>query len=144
MSGDEELDKLLFSMSRSSKKNSEPDAKDDPQVEASKQLPGKADESGQDSGFDPLDLVELGDQQRSLITWLSRHPQAVFSDIQETFEIPQEDLEDLLTQLIDEQRIKCVEKNGELCYSAPIRGRADRRLRGFPEDLWKKAGLDGD
>ena len=144
MSGDEELDNLLFSMSRPSKKNSEPDIKDDPQAEAAKQAPGKADASEQASGFDPLDLVDLEERQRSLITWLTRHPQALFSDIEEAFEIPKEDLENILTQLIDEQRIKCVEKDGELCYSAPIRAQANRRLRGFPEDLWKKAGLDND
>lgn len=144
MSGDEELDKLLFSMSRSSKENKKTDAGNDPQGEASEQLPSKADEPGQDSGFDPLDLVDLEDQQRSLITWLTRHPQAVFSDMQEALGFSKEDLENLLAQLIEEQRIKCVEQDGEPCYSAPIRAQANRRLRGFPEDLWKKAGLDGD
>ena len=142
MSEDEELDKLLFSIPKSSKRKKETDSKENPQVEESKQPATKSGESGQDPGFDPLDLIDLEDQQGSLITWLTRHRQATLSDIQEALAIPQEDLEDLLGQLLEAQRIKSVERDGETTYSVSIHGRASRRLRGFPEDLWKKAGLD--
>ena len=142
MSGDEELDKLLFSIPKSSRKKKETGSKENPQVEDPKPSAANAGESGQESGFDPLDLVDLEDQQRSLILWLTRHPQANLAEIEKAFTIPPEDLEGLLAQLIKEQRIKSVEQDGETTYSAPIHGQASRRLRGFPEDLWKKAGLD--
>ena len=58
MSGDDELDKLLFSVSRSPKKKNETDSARDPQVEDAAEPDNKTG-SGQDLGFDPLDLVDL-------------------------------------------------------------------------------------
>jgi len=49
-----------------------------------------------------------------------------------------------LAKLQEEKRIRSVERGDKILYSAPIHGRASRRLRGFPKDLWKKAGLDED
>jgi len=135
MSGDEELDKLLFSIPKSSKKK-------DPPAGESGQPAKKQPESNQASGFDPLDLVELTSNQRKIVTWLSRHPQSRAQDLEEALEIPEKELENLLAELLKEKRIKSVERDGVTTYSAPIHGQASRRLRGFPEDLWKKAGLD--
>jgi len=142
MSGDEELDKFFFSIPKSSKRNKETVSDETPQSEESKLAANEAGEPGQVSGFDPLDLVELEDQQRNLITWLTRHPQATLSDIEDAFTIPREELERSLTQLLEDKRVKCVERGGETCFSTAIHGKSSRRLRGFPEDLWKKAGLD--
>jgi predicted HTH transcriptional regulator len=144
MSGDEELDKLLFSIPKSSKKKKQADSKENPPVDEPEQAAEKSAEADQDSGFDPLDVVELTDKQRKTVTWLSRHPRSSFQDIQEALEIPAEDLHGLLAELLEEKRIRSVERDGKILYSAPIRGRASRRLRGFPKELWKKAGLDDD
>lgn len=141
MSGDEELDNLLYSISNSSKKKKGKARRDSP-VDLPRQPSTKSGESGQTSGIDPLEVVELSDQERKVVTWLSRHRRSSFEDIQKAVEIPLEDLQSLLDDLLKEKRINSVERNGKTLYSAPIHGRASRRLRGFPEDLWKKAGLD--
>ena len=144
MSGDDELDKLLFSISDSSKKNKEDDSKESHPADEPQSPSTKRDESDQTTGFDPIDVVELTEQQRKIVTWLSRHSRSSFQDIQEALEIPAEELQGLLAELLEDKRIRSVERNGKTLYSAPIHGRASRRLRGFPEDLWKKAGLDDD
>lgn len=144
MSGDEELDKLLFSIPKSSKKKMEPDSKENPPGDEPEQPAKKGADADQDSGFDPLDVVELTEQQRKTVTWLSRHRRSSFQEIQEALEIPAEELQGLLAGLLEEKRIRSDEQDGEITYSAQFHGRADRRLRGFPEDLWKKAGLDDD
>jgi len=139
MSEDEELDKLLFSIPKSSRKEKKRDSKENPAADD----PGQpVKKSSQDSGVDPLDLVELRGKKRRIVAWLPRHPQSSFADLQEALEISTEDLERLLAELLQENKIKSDERDGETTYSAPIHGKASRRLRGFPEDLWKKAGLD--
>jgi DNA-binding Lrp family transcriptional regulator len=87
-------------------------------------------------------VVELNDQQRKIVTWLSRHRRSTFESIQEAVDIPAEELQGLLAELEEEKRIRSVARKGEVLYSASIHGQAGRRLRGFPEELWKKAGLD--
>ncbi len=142
MSGDEELDRLLFSMPKSSKKKKEADSKKNLPADNLGLPAKKPGGSDLDLGFDPLDLVELRKNQRKIVTWLSRHPQASARDLEEATEIPKEDLEVLLAELLEEKKIQSEEREGKTVYSAPIHGQAGRRLRGFPEDLWKKAGLD--
>ena len=83
-------------------------------------------------------------RQRKIVTWLSRNPRSSLQDLQKALEIPREDLEGLLAELLEKNGIQSVDRDGETVYSAPIHGNASRRLRGFPEDLWKKAGLDSD
>ena len=144
MSEDDELDKLLFSIPKSSKKNRKRDSKENPPVNEPDQPAAKGSESGQDSGIDPLDMVVLRGRPRKIVMWLSRNPQSSLQDLQKALEFPQEDLEGLLAELLEENRIQSVDRDGETVYSAPIHGNASRRLRGFPEDLWKKAGLDDD
>ena len=144
MSGDEELDKLLFSIPKSSKKKKQADSKENLPVDETEQPAKKSAEADQESGFDPVDVVELSDEQRKIATWLSRHPRSSFEDIQEALAIAPEELQGLLAKLQEEKRIRSVERGDKLLYSAPIHGRANRRLRGFPQDLWKKAGLDED
>ena len=142
MSGDEELDKFLFSIPKSSRKKKEADSKENLPADNLGLPAKKQNEPDLDLGFDPLDLVELRNNQRKIVTWLSRHPHSSTQDLEEATEIPVEDLEALLAELLEEKRIQSEEREGETIYSAPIHGQAGRRLRGFPEDLWKKAGLD--
>ena len=144
MSGDDELDKLLFSVSNSSKKRKKPDSKGDSSVDERQEPAPTHDEAEQESGIDPLDVVALSDQQRKIVNWLSRHRRSSFSDIQKAVDIPPDELQRLLSELKAEKRISSAKRKGETLYSAPIHGQASRRLRGFPEDLWKKAGLDED
>jgi len=141
MSEDEELDKLLFSIPKSSRNKKKRDSKENPAAD-DPERPAK--KSSQDSGFDPLDLVELRGKKRRIVAWLPRHPQSSFDDLQEALQISREDLQRLLAELLQENKIQAEEQDGETTYSAPIHGKASRRLRGFPEDLWKKAGLDDD
>lgn len=146
MSGDDELDKLLFSLSNSSKKkkNKQGDAKETPSAGESQQPSDESDETDQVPGFDPLDVVELTDEQRKVVTWLSRHRRSNFAAIQEALEIDPTELHTILDTLLEQKRIQSTVRNEQTLYSAPIHGRAGRRLRGFPEDIWKKAGLDDD
>jgi predicted HTH transcriptional regulator len=139
MSEDDELDKHLFSIPKSSRKKKKGDPKKNPAAD-DPEKPAK--KSRQDSGFDPLDLIELKGKKRRIVAWLPRHPQSSFGDLQEALQITTEDLERLLAELLQENKIQSDQHNGETTYSAPIHGKASRRLRGFPEDLWKKAGLD--
>lgn len=142
MSSDDELDKLLFSLSNSSKKKD--DAKATPSAGESQQPSDVSDETDQVPGFDPLDVVELNDEQRKVVTWLSRHRRSSFEAIQEALEVDPQELQGILDELLEEKRIHSTVRNEQTLYSAPIHGRAGRRLRGFPEDIWKKAGLDDD
>ena len=144
MSEDDELDKLLFSIPKSSKKNRKRGSAENPPVNEPDQPAAKGSETGQDSGIDPLDIVVLRGRQRKIVTWLSRNPRSSLQDLQKALEIPREDLEGLLAELLEKNGIQSVDRDGETVYSAPIHGNASRRLRGFPEDLWKKAGLDDD
>lgn len=142
MSGDDELDKLFFSVPKSSRKKKEADSKENLPAD-NLGLPAKKEGgSDLDLGFDPLDLVALRKNQRKIVTWLSRHPHSSVQDLEEATEVPKETLEGLLVELLKEKKIQSEEMEGETVYSAPIHGQAGRRLRGFPEDLWKKAGLD--
>lgn len=142
MSGDDELDKLLSSLSNSSRKKKKRTPEEDLLDE--QQPSSKSAGSEQASGIDPLDVVELTEQQRKVVTWLSRHQRSRLEEIQEAVNIPPEELQEILEQLLEEKRIRAAIRKGETLYSAPIHGQASRRLRGFPEDLWKKAGLDDD
>ena len=139
MSEDDERDKRLFSIPKSARKKKKVEPNEEPTDD---HLERPADKTGQESGFDPLDLVELRGKKRRIVAWLPRHPKSSFADLQAALAIPAEDLETLLAELLAEKKIESDEQGGETTYSAPIHGRASRRLRGFPEDLWKKAGLD--
>ena len=143
MSGDDELDKLLSSLSGPAKKKKKSAAAKKDQA-AEEKPAQKRTGSAETSGVDPLDIVELTGQQRKVVTWLSRHQRSSFSEIQEALAIPAEELQDLLDELLEEKRIRAAKRKGQFQYSVAIHGRANRRLRGFPEDLWKKAGLDDD
>jgi hypothetical protein len=142
MSGDDELDKLLSSLSSPANKKKKSAAKKD--QAASEQPAQKRKDSTETAGVDPLDVVELTGQQRKVVTWLSRHQRSSFAEIQEALAIPPQELQDLLDQLLEGKQIRAAKRKGQFQYSVPIHGRASRRLRGFPEDLWKKAGLDDD
>jgi hypothetical protein len=141
MSGDEELDNLLFSISKTSKKLKKSDPERAP-ADDDAHPAAKGAKSDQGAGVDPLDVVEMSDQQRKIVTWLSRNRRSNLQAIQEAVGIPAEEVQDLLVELEAEKRIRSVERKGEILYSAAIHGRASRRLRNFPDELWKKAGLD--
>lgn len=143
MSGDDELDKLLSSLSSTSKKKKKSAGQENQAGEDQQPAQVRA-ESDQASGIDPLDVVGLTDEQRKVLNWLSRHQRSSFEDIQEAVAIPPDELQDLLNKLVEEKRIRAAIRKDQTLYSAPIHGQASRRLRGFPEDLWKKAGLDDD
>lgn len=144
MSGDDELDKLIFSMPNIPKKKKREDKEEKHKSEEPGSPKTQSSDSGDSSGSDPLDVVSLHGQERKLIAWLTRHPQSTIIDIQNALKLPQENLETLLGELLEKRRIQSEERDGETYYYAPLRGKASRRLRGFPDDLWKKAGLDDD
>ena len=100
MSEDEEQDKLLFSIPKSARKKKKGDSKENPTVDDPEQPATKSGETGQDSGVDPLDLVELRGKKRRIVAWLPRHPKSSFGDLQEALEISTEDLERLLAELL--------------------------------------------
>jgi hypothetical protein len=137
MSGNEELD---FSEPNSSQYNK--DSAKENQVTNNDQRSEKDAEANPEPGLEPLEIVDLNHNKRRVVGWLTRHPQSTIQELGDALNIPQTELASLLDHLLEEKRIIRSVRKDDVVFSAPLQGKVSRRLKGFPEDLWKKAGLD--
>ena len=102
----------------------------------------KNDQPDPKPGLEPLELIALNQKKRKVVGWLTRNQQSTLLELEDALNLNQEDLVILLDQLLEENQIIRADRDGDFVYSAPLQGKVSRKLKGFPEDLWKKAGLD--
>ena len=134
---DDPLDRLIPSSAKRSKSDESPSRS--PDTDGAE----NAADSGE-SGINPLDLVELPDSEREILNWLSRRRKARIGEIQEALDISSDELEKALDQFTENSQVQLTQEGEDIYYRVVFKGKATRRLKGFPEDLWKRAGIDDD
>jgi hypothetical protein len=115
-----------------------------PRPEASGGIASPEGGHGEKPGIDPLELLGLPADQREIINWLLRNRRATFAELLAALDKVVVDIPQQLDRLVADGHVEVIAFGGEDTYQVKFRGSSARRLRDFPKDIWKRAGLDED
>jgi CRP-like cAMP-binding protein len=94
------------------------------------------------TGLNPLDLLALPNEQRELITYLSRRKQATVAEIHEALHLDTATVMSAIEALMKADYCREALVNGELAYSVVFGGKVSRSGRGVPQAIWDAVDLN--
>lgn len=94
------------------------------------------------TGLNPLDVLDLPENQRELITFLSRRKQATVDDIQEALNLDTDSVMSAINALMKADYCREALVNGKLAYSVMFGGKVSRSGRGVPQAIWDAVDLN--
>lgn len=103
---------------------------------------GRSKERQDTTGLNPLDLLDLPEVQREVITFLSRRKQAAVNEIQEALNMETADVMSAIEALMKTDYCREALVNGELAYSVVFGGKVSRSGRGVPKAIWDAVDLN--
>jgi CRP-like cAMP-binding protein len=93
-------------------------------------------------GLNPLDVLEMPEEQRDVVNWLSRRQQARMSEIQEGVGKDPAQVRTIVNSLKQSGAIHEALINGEIFYRVVYKAKVGRVSRGLPQDFWSRLDLD--
>jgi CRP-like cAMP-binding protein len=107
------------------------------------EVPTVTDDATEPSkGLNPLDVLEMPEEQRDVVNWLSRRPQARLSEILEGVGKDPAQVRLTVNALKQSGAIHEALINGEVFYRVVYKARVGRVSRGLPQDFWSRLDLD--
>lgn len=98
--------------------------------------------SGEHGGLNPMDMLDLPNEQRDVVNWLSRRKQATFDELREALDMEPAVLTQVLAALREAGHVKEALVAGDILYRVVFGGRVSRVGRGLPEGIWERVDLD--
>ncbi|NWF68589.1 MAG: cyclic nucleotide-binding domain-containing protein [Chloroflexi bacterium] len=93
-------------------------------------------------GLNPLDLLDMPLEQRDVINWLSRRPEARLSEIQAGVQQEPQQVQAIVETLKKAGYIHEALINGEILYRVVFKAKLGRLSRGLPQDIWSRFDVD--